>query len=62
MKHKYKNEIDSQEKQRRLYNTLVNMNDFKKNPDPSKLSWIDWISIIILLVLSILALILEINR
>lgn len=62
MKHKYKDEIDSQGKQRRLYNTLVNMNDFEKNPNPSKLSLIDWIPIIVLLVLSILALILEINR
>lgn len=62
MKHKYKDEIDSQEKQRRLYNTLVNMNNFAKNSDPSKLSLIDWIPIIVLLVLFILALILEINR
>ena len=62
MKHTYKNEIDSQEKQRRLYDTLVSMNDFEKNPDPSKLSLIDWIPIIILIVLFILTLILEINR
>lgn len=55
MKHKYENEIDSQEKQRRLYNTLVNMNDFEKNPNPSKLSLIDWIPIIVLLVLFILS-------
>lgn len=62
MKYKYKDKIDSQEKQRRLYNTLVNMNDFEKNPDPAKLSLIDWIPIIVLIILFILVLILEINR
>ena len=50
MKHTYKDEVDSQEKQCRLYSMLVNMNDFEKNPDPSKLSLIDWIPIIMLIV------------